>query len=170
MQLNEAQPRRGRRSTRRGRAEQGLDRTAHPGRAVGLCRRCQSGERFGCACSRGGRHLLCQTGQAWRDRQHLRRRVEWVRHGGRQPDRCRRGLRCRCRLARADQLRGHRVKGVGMNASHEDFVGRREDEPLFHGQGTFIDGLALPDLEGALHAHFVRSHRSPCPSAFGRCR
>lgn len=37
------------------------------------------------------------------------------------------------------------------------FRGRREDEPLLRGRGTFIDGLRVPELEGALHAHFVRS-------------
>ncbi|HSB86472.1 MAG TPA: xanthine dehydrogenase family protein molybdopterin-binding subunit, partial [Ilumatobacteraceae bacterium] len=36
-------------------------------------------------------------------------------------------------------------------------VERREDRPLLTGQGTFIDGLRLPELEGALHAVFVRS-------------
>ncbi|MCC6436149.1 MAG: xanthine dehydrogenase family protein molybdopterin-binding subunit [Acidimicrobiales bacterium] len=34
---------------------------------------------------------------------------------------------------------------------------RREDAPLLRGQGTFIDGLRLPELEGALYAAFVRS-------------
>ena len=34
---------------------------------------------------------------------------------------------------------------------------RREDGPLLTGQGTFIDGLRLPELDGALHAVFVRS-------------
>ena len=34
---------------------------------------------------------------------------------------------------------------------------RREDGPLLRGQGTFIDGLRLPELDGALHAVFVRS-------------
>ena len=37
------------------------------------------------------------------------------------------------------------------------FKGRREDGPLLRGEGTFIDGLRLPELEGALHAVFVRS-------------
>ena len=37
------------------------------------------------------------------------------------------------------------------------FAGRREDDSLLRGQGTFIDGLRLPELEGALHAVFVRS-------------
>ncbi len=34
---------------------------------------------------------------------------------------------------------------------------RREDGPLLRGQGTFIDGLRVPQLDGALHAAFVRS-------------
>lgn len=34
---------------------------------------------------------------------------------------------------------------------------RREDGPLLRGEGTFIDGLHLPELDGALHAVFVRS-------------
>ena len=34
---------------------------------------------------------------------------------------------------------------------------RREDGPLLRGHGTFIDGLRLPELDGALHAVFVRS-------------
>ncbi|HEX2784543.1 MAG TPA: xanthine dehydrogenase family protein molybdopterin-binding subunit [Ilumatobacteraceae bacterium] len=34
---------------------------------------------------------------------------------------------------------------------------RREDDPLLRGRGTFIDGLRLAELEGALHAAFVRS-------------
>jgi aerobic carbon-monoxide dehydrogenase large subunit len=34
---------------------------------------------------------------------------------------------------------------------------RREDRPLLVGEGTFIDGLNLPELEGAYHAVFVRS-------------
>jgi aerobic carbon-monoxide dehydrogenase large subunit len=34
---------------------------------------------------------------------------------------------------------------------------RREDDPLLRGQGTFIDGLRLAELDGALHAVFVRS-------------
>jgi len=34
---------------------------------------------------------------------------------------------------------------------------RREDGPLLRGQGTFIDGLRVPELEGAYHAAFVRS-------------
>ncbi|MFN0028359.1 MAG: xanthine dehydrogenase family protein molybdopterin-binding subunit [Acidimicrobiales bacterium] len=34
---------------------------------------------------------------------------------------------------------------------------RREDGPLLRGQGSFIDGLRHPLLEGALHAAFVRS-------------
>jgi carbon-monoxide dehydrogenase large subunit len=37
------------------------------------------------------------------------------------------------------------------------FVGRREDRPLLVGDGTFIDGLDVPELAGALHAVFVRS-------------
>ncbi len=38
-----------------------------------------------------------------------------------------------------------------------DFTGRREDGPLLRGLGTFIDNLRLPELDGALHAVFVRS-------------
>ena len=44
-----------------------------------------------------------------------------------------------------------------------DFAGRREDEPLLRGRGTFIDGLGglgglnVPELAGAAHAVFVRS-------------
>ncbi len=38
-----------------------------------------------------------------------------------------------------------------------DFTGRREDPPLLRGQGTFIDGLRVPELDGALHGVFVRS-------------
>jgi aerobic carbon-monoxide dehydrogenase large subunit len=34
---------------------------------------------------------------------------------------------------------------------------RREDLPLLLGKGTFIDGLRLPELEGAYYAVFVRS-------------
>jgi aerobic carbon-monoxide dehydrogenase large subunit len=34
---------------------------------------------------------------------------------------------------------------------------RREDGPLLRGEGTFIDGLAAPELAGAYHAVFVRS-------------
>ncbi|HEY1280985.1 MAG TPA: xanthine dehydrogenase family protein molybdopterin-binding subunit [Acidimicrobiales bacterium] len=34
---------------------------------------------------------------------------------------------------------------------------RREDGPLLRGEGTFIDGLRPPELDGALHAVFVRS-------------
>lgn len=34
---------------------------------------------------------------------------------------------------------------------------RREDPPLLRGEGTFIDGLRVPELDGALHAVFVRS-------------
>ena len=47
-----------------------------------------------------------------------------------------------------------------MSTSHHNhgpFSGRREDPPLVRGQGTFIDGLRHPLLEGALHGHFVRS-------------
>jgi len=36
-------------------------------------------------------------------------------------------------------------------------VTRREDGPLLRGEGTFIDGLRSPELDGALHAAFVRS-------------
>ena len=38
-----------------------------------------------------------------------------------------------------------------------DYRGRREDGPLLRGEGTFIDGLRIPELDDALHAHFVRS-------------
>jgi aerobic carbon-monoxide dehydrogenase large subunit len=34
---------------------------------------------------------------------------------------------------------------------------RREDETLLRGKGTFIDGLRVPELEGACYAAFVRS-------------
>ncbi|HKA03229.1 MAG TPA: hypothetical protein VKD67_02840, partial [Acidimicrobiales bacterium] len=34
---------------------------------------------------------------------------------------------------------------------------RREDGPLLRGEGTFIDGLRPPELDGALHAVFARS-------------
>lgn len=34
---------------------------------------------------------------------------------------------------------------------------RREDDHLLRGMGTFIDGLAIPELDGALQAVFVRS-------------
>ncbi len=40
------------------------------------------------------------------------------------------------------------------------FAGRREDPPLLRGRGTFIDGLQIPDLDGAAHAVFVRSTES----------
>ena len=43
-----------------------------------------------------------------------------------------------------------------MNA-HGVTVLRREDRPLLRGQGSFIDGLRHPALEGAYHAAFVRS-------------
>jgi aerobic carbon-monoxide dehydrogenase large subunit len=36
-------------------------------------------------------------------------------------------------------------------------VPRREDPPLLRGEGTFIDGLKLAALDGAVHAAFVRS-------------
>lgn len=39
---------------------------------------------------------------------------------------------------------------------HEPVL-RREDPPLLRGEGTFIGGLRLPELDGALHATFVRS-------------
>lgn len=41
--------------------------------------------------------------------------------------------------------------------THGPQVLRREDGPLLRGQGSFIDGLRLPELEGALYAAFVRS-------------
>lgn len=44
-----------------------------------------------------------------------------------------------------------------MTASDPNYTGRREDGPLLRGHGTFIDGLALPELDGAVYAHFVRS-------------
>jgi carbon-monoxide dehydrogenase large subunit len=43
-----------------------------------------------------------------------------------------------------------------MTDAHETLL-RREDPPLLCGAGTFIGGLRLPELEGALHATFVRS-------------
>ncbi len=43
-----------------------------------------------------------------------------------------------------------------MSADH-DHVLRREDPPLLRGQGTFIAGLRVPELDGALHVAFVRS-------------
>jgi carbon-monoxide dehydrogenase large subunit len=42
-------------------------------------------------------------------------------------------------------------------STHLPRTDRREDRPLLTGQGTFIDGLRLGELEGALHAVFVRS-------------
>ncbi|MEP7045500.1 MAG: xanthine dehydrogenase family protein molybdopterin-binding subunit [Ilumatobacteraceae bacterium] len=42
-------------------------------------------------------------------------------------------------------------------SAHPPRTVRREDTSLLLGQGTFIDGLRLPELEGALHAVFVRS-------------
>ena len=44
-----------------------------------------------------------------------------------------------------------------MGHGHDDFGGRREDRPLLRGEGTFIDGLRDPALDGALWGHFVRS-------------
>lgn len=44
-----------------------------------------------------------------------------------------------------------------MTADASNYEGRREDGPLLRGEGTFIDGLRLPELEGAVYAHFVRS-------------
>jgi carbon-monoxide dehydrogenase large subunit len=44
---------------------------------------------------------------------------------------------------------------TNMNASGS--FKRREDAPLLRGEGTFIDGLRGPELDGALHAAFVRS-------------
>jgi carbon-monoxide dehydrogenase large subunit len=44
-----------------------------------------------------------------------------------------------------------------MTGTFEESVLRREDPPLLRGEGTFIGGLAAPELEGALHASFVRS-------------
>jgi carbon-monoxide dehydrogenase large subunit len=41
--------------------------------------------------------------------------------------------------------------------SESTYAGRREDRPLLVGQGTFIDGLRVPELDRALHAVFVRS-------------
>ena len=43
-----------------------------------------------------------------------------------------------------------------MNA-HDEQVLRREDPPLLRGEGTFIGGLTVAELDGALHAAFVRS-------------
>ena len=42
-------------------------------------------------------------------------------------------------------------------STHLPRTDRREDGPLITGRGTFIDGLRLPELDGALHAVFVRS-------------
>ncbi|HEX3087446.1 MAG TPA: xanthine dehydrogenase family protein molybdopterin-binding subunit [Ilumatobacteraceae bacterium] len=42
-------------------------------------------------------------------------------------------------------------------SAHVPHTDRREDGPLLVGRGTFIDGLRLPELDGALHAVFVRS-------------
>ena len=42
-------------------------------------------------------------------------------------------------------------------STHRPRTDRREDGPLLRGEGTFIDGLRLPELDGALHAVFVRS-------------
>ncbi len=44
-----------------------------------------------------------------------------------------------------------------MTQDHGPWAGRREDRHLLVGQTTFIDGLHVPELEGAVHAHFVRS-------------
>ena len=43
-----------------------------------------------------------------------------------------------------------------MTAEHGAVL-RREDPPLLRGEGTFIGGLRVPALDGALHAAFVRS-------------
>jgi aerobic carbon-monoxide dehydrogenase large subunit len=45
---------------------------------------------------------------------------------------------------------------AAMSTEHEAAL-RREDPPLLRGEGTFIDGLQLPELAGAYHAVFVRS-------------
>ena len=42
-------------------------------------------------------------------------------------------------------------------STHQPRTDRREDGPLIAGRGTFIDGLRLPELNGALHAVFVRA-------------
>jgi aerobic carbon-monoxide dehydrogenase large subunit len=42
-------------------------------------------------------------------------------------------------------------------STHLPRTDRREDGPLVAGRGTFIDGLRLPELGGALHAVFVRA-------------
>lgn len=42
-----------------------------------------------------------------------------------------------------------------MTAHHTTL--RREDPRLLTGKGTFIEGLAIPELDGALHGVFVRS-------------
>jgi carbon-monoxide dehydrogenase large subunit len=42
-------------------------------------------------------------------------------------------------------------------STHPPRTDRREDGPLITGRGTFIDGLRLPELDGAAHAVFVRS-------------
>ncbi len=41
--------------------------------------------------------------------------------------------------------------------SDTSFAGRREDRSLLQGRGSFIDGLRIAELDGALYAHFVRS-------------
>lgn len=42
-------------------------------------------------------------------------------------------------------------------SSEHPAANRREDRPLLVGEGTFIDGLNLAELDGAYHAVFVRS-------------
>ena len=42
-------------------------------------------------------------------------------------------------------------------STHLPRTDRREDGPLIAGRGTFIDGLRRPELDGALHAVFVRA-------------
>lgn len=49
------------------------------------------------------------------------------------------------------------MAGSDRSHPHPPFSGRREDRALLTGQTTFIDGLQRPELDGALHAHFVRS-------------
>ncbi len=46
---------------------------------------------------------------------------------------------------------------MSSEMSTEQFHGRREDRPLVTGRGTFIDGLRIPELDGALHGCFARS-------------
>lgn len=49
------------------------------------------------------------------------------------------------------------TSAAGSHRDQHEVVLRREDPPLLRGEGTFIGGLRLPELEGAVHAAFVRS-------------